>query len=81
MFFYIFLRKHLKCWGETEIYCLINTELRPEITDALLNASKCFKVNAIKFSHIDKMNGHPTVKGMCDIKEQILNYIKNACKI
>jgi len=27
------------------------------------------------------MNGHPTVKGMCDIKEQILNYIKNACKI
>jgi len=62
---------------DADIYCLINTELKKEITDALLKASNYVGINTVKFTHIDKVNGHPTAKGMQEIKEQILEVARN----
>lgn len=58
---------------ETRIICLINTELKPEISDGMKNACKHYGIQAIAFEAIDKTCGHPTVKGMQDIKDQILS--------
>ena len=58
-----------------KIYCLINTELKPEITNGYKQIAAHYNVNAIHFEAIDKQNGHPTIKGMDDIKAQILKQL------
>lgn len=58
-----------------EIYCLINNELKPEIVDCF--DQTCTKYNLIKvtFEQIDKKSAHPTIKGMQDIKNQVLSIV------
>lgn len=61
--------------NDADIYCLINTNLKPEITECMLATCERFGIKPIKFEYIDKINGHPTYKGMTDIKEQILKEV------
>ena len=62
---------------QADIYCLINTELKPEVTDCLKAASEKYGITSITFDHIDKMNGHPTPKGMVTIKNGVLQALKH----
>lgn len=57
---------------EANVYCLVNTELKPEIGNAFTQVGKHYGVHIIHFDTIDKVNGHPTILGMKQIKEQIL---------
>lgn len=61
---------------QAEIYCLINTNLKPEIVACMQEASKKYGITAITFKTIDKMHEHPTKKGMIDIKDAVLNVLK-----
>lgn len=56
-----------------DIVCIINTELKPEITDGFKSACEHFGIRQVVLNDIDKLGGHPTVKGMTQIKNQILN--------
>ncbi|MBQ6707098.1 MAG: hypothetical protein IJN07_06315 [Clostridia bacterium] len=67
-----FLNLLKKTLPHADIYCLINTELKPEITSCMKKACEKYGTTPITFSHIDKSYGHPTVQGMKDIKEAIL---------
>ncbi len=67
-----FLKLAKETFPSAEIYCLINTEIKDEIIDCLKNASAHYGVKGIAFDIIDKVCGHPTAKGMDDIKNQIL---------
>lgn len=58
-----------------EIYALINTELNPIISDGMKKACEHNRITAITFEHIDLRCGHPTVKGMQDIKEQVVRAV------
>ncbi len=55
-----------------KIYCLINTDLKSEISSGYNEIAKHYGVTPIEFEFIDKQNGHPTIKGMTDIKNQVL---------
>lgn len=55
------------------IYCLINTHLKVEISNALKEVSARHGITAVAFEYIDKNFGHPTAKGMQDIKHGVLN--------
>lgn len=68
-YFLQFLRETLP---RADIYCLINTELQPEITACLQEASRKNGITPITFDYIDKMNGHPTAQGMVEIKNAVL---------
>ena len=57
---------------QADIYCLINTELKPEITEGFLQVCDKFGITPVTFDYIDKNCGHPTVQGMKDIKNQVL---------
>lgn len=71
-----FLVKTLKeILPNADIYCLVNTELKPEITDAFKQACDKYGVTCISFDAIDKVHGHPTKKGMQDIKNTVVNTI------
>lgn len=53
------------------IIALINTDLKPEIADGYEAACKHFGVNYVRYTDIDKFRGHPTPKGMIQIKDAI----------
>ena len=60
---------------EARIYCLINTELKSEIFEGMREACRIYGITEITFDAIDKECGHPTIKGMQDIKNTVLNII------
>ena len=66
------LNKLKETLPETRIACLINTELSSAIANGIADACEHYGTEYIKFSKIDKTNGHPTVKGMEQIKDEIL---------
>ena len=65
----------LKTIPDAKIYCIINTELKPEIVDFYKSVCEKNNIGAIELYDIEKIWGHPTVKGMAQIKEQILEFI------
>ncbi|MBQ7038472.1 MAG: hypothetical protein IJN61_05140 [Clostridia bacterium] len=67
--FFDLIRKTLP---DAAIYCLINNHFKPEVTNALKEASDRNNITVVTFKHIDTREGHPTVKGMQDIKEGVL---------
>ena len=58
-----------------KLYWLINEFLKPEIINAMITACEHYGVDFIKFKNIEMVEGHPTVTGMRDIKNQIIEYV------
>ena len=53
------------------IVSIINTNLKAEIGDTIKAASDHNGTAYVELSGIDKLTGHPTIKGMAEIKEQV----------
>ncbi len=60
----------------TRIVFIINTELKSEITESIIEVCRHFDIEFIQLHDIDKLAGHPSQKGMVQIKEQVLNFLK-----
>ena len=58
-----------------EIIFIINTDINPEIQTAIAEAAKYYGVKCIQLQDIDKVDGHPTAKGMEQICLQVLKEI------
>lgn len=54
-----------------DIFCLINSDLKNEISEGLLLAGERNGIRCAQLQNIDKKDGHPTVKGMKQIEEQV----------
>lgn len=59
-----------------KIVFLINTELKPEIGATVKAAAERFGIEYLELHEIHKDFGHPTIRGMEEIKEQVLEYLK-----
>lgn len=57
------------------VFFIINTELKQEVFDGIKTACEFYNVKSIVLEEIDKTADHPTVKGMEQIKNQVLNII------
>lgn len=53
------------------IVCVINTELKPEISQGMLAAAAHYGAVAVQLENIHKQNGHPSALGMQQIAQQI----------
>jgi len=62
------LREH---YPGTDIMFIVNSDLRPEITESILTLCGRHGVETIVLHDIDKQQGHPTVKGMKQIAGQV----------
>lgn len=62
---------------EANIIFMINTELKPEIGEAIKVSCAHNGEYALELHDIDKRCGHPSVKGMEQIKEQLKEFIEN----
>lgn len=54
-----------------DIYFIINSELRDDITNSCVEICDHYGVPYVKLKDVDKRQGHPTVKGMKAIAEQV----------
>ena len=61
---------------KAEIVVLINTEMKDEIADGIAAACEHEHVRALRLHDIDKAGGHPTVKGMQQIEQQLLEFLE-----
>ncbi len=55
----------------TEIYFLLNDGLRDEINESVKTICEHYGVKCIELNGIDKISGHPSVKGMRQIADQV----------
>lgn len=60
----------------TDIYFLLNDGLRPEIVESVKTICQRYNVPVIELQAIDKKSGHPSVKGMQQIAEQVAQAIQ-----
>ncbi len=67
-----FLKLLKETLPQAKIYCLINTEIKDEIASCMKNTCKKYNITPVTFDKIDKTCGHPTIKGMKDIKDGVL---------
>ena len=58
-------------YPNTEIVYIINDGLKPEISSSIIEACNHYGVPYIQLKDIDKTAGHPNIKGMKQIAEQI----------
>lgn len=76
-----YLLEHMKYrYPNVSIYFIINDGLKQEITSSVKTICDHYNIKYIELENIDKMSGHPSVKGHKQIAEQIeavLNAKKN----
>ncbi len=63
-------------YPNVEVYFILNTELKKEINESVLEVCKHYDVPVIELVDIDKKSNHPSVKGMKAIAQQVLKFIK-----
>ena len=63
-------------YPNVEVYFILNTELKKEINESVLEVCKHYDVPVIELVDIDKKSSHPSVKGMKAIAQQVLKFIK-----
>ncbi len=66
-----FVGRLKKILPDANIVFIINTGLKPEIKEAVKAVSDYNGTVYVELSRIDKLCGHPTIKGMESIKEQV----------
>lgn len=67
-----FLFEVKNTFPHADIYCLINTELKGEITHCLEKSCVEYGITPVHFDAIEKINGHPTALGMEQIAQAVL---------
>ncbi len=55
---------------------ILNTELKKEINESVHTICKHYAISCLDLKEIDKQQGHPSVKGMKSIAEQVTAYLK-----
>ncbi|MCD8281651.1 MAG: SGNH/GDSL hydrolase family protein [Prevotella sp.] len=64
-------------YPNTDIYFILNTDLKPEIGAAMHEACARYNIPVIELHDISKQSGHPDVAGMKAIAEQVSAFIRN----
>jgi len=73
-----FFAKRLKeILPNSKVVFIINTLLKPEIAEMLETAADRYGMYHLYLKDIDKQNGHPTVLGMAQIREQVKTFLQN----
>ncbi|MGY5354475.1 SGNH/GDSL hydrolase family protein [Wenyingzhuangia sp. IMCC45467] len=62
-------------YPNVEVYFMLNSELKEEINESVKTICEYYQIDCIELKDIDKKSGHPSVKGMEQINNQISSYI------
>lgn len=59
-----------------EVFFILNDKLKPVINESVHEICQYYKVQCIDLQQIDKQSGHPSVKGMKAMADQVLEAIR-----
>ncbi len=59
-------------YPNVEIYFILNSELRDDITNSCKTICQHYQIPCINLQNVHKINGHPSVQGMKSIAQQVL---------
>lgn len=62
-------------YPNVEVYVILNDDLKDDIDNSVKEVCRHYGVDCIELKEIDKMSGHPTIKGMAQIADQVAAYI------
>ena len=65
------LNHMIRRYPNVDIYFILNSELRDDISESCRQICRHYNVPCIDLHDIDKQNGHPSVKGMRSIADQV----------
>lgn len=71
-----FLRLLRETLPQAEIYCFINGGIKGEISSVIKKVCQQQDITTATVGDIEKLYGHPTIKGMKEIKEIVLKTLK-----
>ena len=60
-------------YSTATICCILNSELREPINESMREICKHYQIQLVELHDIEKQNGHPSIKGMQSICEQLLD--------
>lgn len=73
---FCYMMHHLKEWNpDTVIYNVVNDDISDELKRIITEVCGHYGITNIELSDIEKENGHPNRRGMCQIKDQIAEII------
>ena len=61
---------------DAEIVCVVNSELKPEITQGQFDACEHYGAHALLLEDIEKIWNHPSVAGMTAMAEQVAAFVE-----
>jgi lysophospholipase L1-like esterase len=62
-------------YPNVDIYFILNDGLQEEINESVKTVCEHYQIPCIVLNGIDKANGHPTIKGMTQIYEQVESFL------
>ena len=65
-----------RIYPEATVYVILNSELKEDVNESFRKVCKHFRVQLIELHDIEKQNGHPSIKGMKAICDQLVESIK-----
>lgn len=63
-------------YPNVEIYFLLNSGLKEEFNESVRAICNHYNIDCIELHDIDKKSGHPSIKGMEQISEQIKMFMR-----
>jgi hypothetical protein len=63
-------------YRSSQIYFLLNDSLKESINESVLTICKHYHIDCILLHNIEKKAGHPSIKGMEQINDQIKEFLK-----
>ena len=61
--------------SDTRIVCIINSGLKDEITEGFSEVCRKYNIECVLLGDIEKIEKHPTFKGMTEIKDALLKQL------
>lgn len=62
-------------YPEADIYNIVNSGLSDEVTQSMEEICRHYEIINIQLKSIDKQSGHPSIRGMKEIREQVWKVI------
>lgn len=59
-----------------DVYYILNSDLKEAINSSVIDICRHYDVPVIRLRDIDKVSGHPSVKGMLQIADQVVTALK-----
>jgi len=63
-------------YPEARVVFMLNNQLKPAINESVHEICKHYNVLCVDLKDIDKQSGHPSVKGMKQMAEQVISAIR-----